>query len=131
MIYEGHSKSSKPFLRRFRKMILLRLQTKTYCKTKTSITDICLLFSVQVKPTLAVNGYEILKMDKTEALGIVKCLQKKDITPEDTFALKCYRTLLIHQIQFCLNFICSLNSNHSFLVAILETIRVVEDCLGV
>ena len=36
----------------------------------------------------------------------------------------------IHQIQPCLNFICSLNSHHAFLVASLETIRVVEECWG-
>ena len=71
--------------------------------------------------------YEILKMDKTEARAIIKCLQKKDMTSEDTLALKCYMTLLIHQ---SLTFICSLMSKHPFLVASLETIRVVEECLG-
>ena len=37
-------------------MILLRLQTITSCKTITSITDICLLFSLQFKPSIAVGG---------------------------------------------------------------------------
>ena len=72
--------------------------------------------------------YEILKVNKTEAT--VKYLQKKDMTPKDTLALNCYRTLLIHPIEPCLTFICFLNSNDTFLVANLETVRVVEDCLG-
>ena len=55
--YEGHSKSFKPFHeRRFRKIILLRLRTITSCRTMTSITDICLLFSLQVKPSIEVKG---------------------------------------------------------------------------
>ena len=37
-------------------MILLRLQTITSCKTKKSITDICLLFSLQIKSSTAVRG---------------------------------------------------------------------------
>ena len=40
--------------KRFRKMILLRLQTITSCKTITSITDIYLLFLLQIKPIIAV-----------------------------------------------------------------------------
>ena len=68
------------------------------------------------------------KTDKTEA--ITKCLPKKDMTPEDTLALNCYRTLLIHQIQPRLTFICSLNSNHTFLVASSETVHVVQECWG-
>ena len=75
--------------------------------------------------------YEILKMDKTEAGAIIKSLQKKDMTPKDTLALNCYKTLLIHHIQPRPTFICSLNSNHTFLVASLETIHVEEECLGV
>ena len=38
-------------------------------------------------------------------------------------------TLLIHQIQPRLTCISFLNSNHTFLVVSLETIRVVEECL--
>ena len=38
-------------------------------------------------------------------------MQKKDMTPEDTLALNCYRTLLVHQIQLHLTFICSLKSH--------------------
>ena len=63
-------------------------------------------------------------MDKTEDGVIIKCLQKKDMTPEDT--LNCHRTHLIHRIQPRLTFICSLNSNHTFLVTSLETNPVVE-----
>ena len=34
LMYEGHSKSSRPlYERQFKKMILLRLQTITSCKT--------------------------------------------------------------------------------------------------
>ena len=68
-------------------------------------------------------------MDKTEARAIIKCLQKKDLKPEDTSALNCYRTLLIHQNQPSPTFVYFLNSDHTFLVATLETIRFVEDCL--
>ena len=65
-------------------------------------------------------------MDKTEARAIIKCMQKNDMTA----ALNCYRTRLIHQIQHRPPFICSLNSNHIFLVASLETIRVLEEYWG-
>ena len=58
------------------------------------------------------------------------CLQKTVMTPEDSLPLNCYRTLLIHQIQPRLAFICSLNLNHTFLVTSLETMCVVEECLG-
>ena len=68
-------------------------------------------------------------MDKTEACAIIKCLQKNNMTPEETVALNCYNTIVIHQIQPLLTFICSLNSNHTFLVANLETIRGVEEYL--
>ena len=69
-------------------------------------------------------------MDKTQAGAIIKCLQKKKhMTPEDTLALNCYRTFLIHQIQPRLTFISSLNSNHTFLVASLEK-SIVEDFMG-
>ena len=47
---------------------------------------------MQVKPSLASGVYEILKMYKTEARAIIKCWQKKDMTPEETVALSCYRT---------------------------------------
>ena len=69
-------------------------------------------------------------MDKTEAQAIIKCLQKKEMTPEDTLALNGYRVPLIHQSQSRLTFICSLNSNYTLLVASLETIHVVEESLG-
>ena len=69
-------------------------------------------------------------MDKAEAYAIIKCLQDKDMTPEDTLAMNCYRTLLNNQIQTCPVFICSLNSNHTFLVASSETLRVVKECWG-
>ena len=111
-------------------MILLKLQTITFCKTITSITDVCLLFSLQVKPTIAVRGLLNSEMDNIEARAIIKCLQKTDMTPEDTVALICYRTLLIHQIQPPLTFICSLNSDQTFLVASLETIHVAKECMG-
>ena len=60
----------------------------------------------------------------------MKCLQKKDMTPERTLALYCYRNLLIGNIQPRLTFICSLNSNHIFLFESLEKIRVVEEFFG-
>ena len=41
--------------------------------------------------------YEILKMDRTEARALIKCLLKKDMTAEDTAALNCYSTLRIQQ----------------------------------
>ena len=66
-------------------------------------------------------------MDKTEARAVIKCLQQKDMTPEKTVALNCYGALLI---QICLTFICSLKSNHAFLVASMQTICVVEEHLG-
>ena len=49
---------------------------------------------------------------------------------EDPLTLNYYRTLLIHQIQPRLTCICSLNSNQTFLAASLETICVVDECLG-
>ena len=69
-------------------------------------------------------------MDKTEARAIIKCLQKKDMTHEETVALNCHSTLLFRQIQPRLTFICSLNSNNTSLVAGVETIRVVQEHLG-
>ena len=116
-------------------MILLRLQTITFCKTIPSITDICLLFSLQVKPSIAVRGvYEILKiMGRNRGSSNIRVpIQKKDMIPEYTLALNCYRTLLIHHIQPRLTFICSLNSitRNTILVASLETLCVVEECLG-
>ena len=57
-------------------------------------------------------------------------MQKKDMTPKKNVALNCYITLLCDQIQLHLTFISSLNSNHTFLVTSLETIRVVEEYLG-
>ena len=75
--------------------------------------------------------YGILKLDNAEARAIIKCLQKKDMTPAATLALNFYRNLLIDHIQPRLTFTCSLNSNYTFLVASLEKkIRVVEECLG-
>ena len=52
------------------------------------------------------------------------------MAPEGTLALKYYRNLIIDHIQARLTFICSLNSNHTFLVASLDKARVVEECLG-
>ena len=54
---------------------------------------------------------------------------KKDLKPEDTSALNCYRTLLIHQNQPRLTFVYFLNSDNTCPVASLKTIRFVEDCL--
>ena len=67
-------------------------------------------------------------MDKTGA--IIKFLQKKDMTPKEIMALNCNSTLVIHQIQPYLTFICSLNPSHAFLVASLETVGVVEEYVG-
>ena len=110
-------------------MILLRLQTITSCKTKTSITDICLLFSLQVKPSLADRGVWNSKNGENRTLSNNK-VSAKDVTPEDTLALNCHKTLLIHLIQPHLTRFCSLNSNHTLLVASFETISVVEEYWG-
>ena len=79
---------------------------------------------------MAVRVYATLKMDKTETQAIIKYLQKKDMTHAETVALDCYSIFLIHQLQSGLTFICSLNSNHTVLIASLQTIRVVEEYLG-
>ena len=67
-------------------------------------------------------------MDKTEARAIIKCLKKRDDL-KILWLFNCYSTLLFHHIQSRLTIICSLNSNHTFLVVCLETIRVLEECL--
>ena len=69
-------------------------------------------------------------MNKTEAQAKIKFLRKKDMTPEGTLALKCYRNPLIDHIQPCLTFICSLNSNHTFLFTSLKKFHGLEECLG-
>ena len=55
--------------------------------------------------------------------------EKKDMIPEGTLALNWYRKLLIDQIQPLLTFICSLNSNHNFLVSTFENLNLC--CRGV
>ena len=53
-------------------------------------------------------------MNKTEARAIMKCLQKKDMTPEETVALDCYSAPLIHQIQPCLFYMFHKLRSHLF-----------------
>ena len=118
-----------PWKRWFRKMILWRLQTITSYKTITSITDICFLFSLQVKPGLAVRGVWNSKNGQNRSSSYNKVSAKERHDAWRFFALNCYRALLIHKVQLRLTFICSLNTNHTFLVTRLETIRIVEDCL--
>ena len=75
--------------------------------------------------------YEILKRDKTEAQAIIQCLQNKDITPEDTLALNCYRTLIIHKIQPRLTFVCPPKvKSHLHSLQFGKKICVAEECLG-
>ena len=115
-------------MRLFRQMILLRLQTINSYKNVTSIYIYIYYYKLSLVYRSGVYG--ILKMDKTGARAIIKCLQKKDITPEETMALNCNNTLLIHQTRPSMTLICFLNSNHTFLVASLDTIRVIEEYWG-
>ena len=70
-------------------------------------------------------------MGKTEDLAIINCLQKKNMTPEGTLALNCYRNLLIDHIQPRLTFICSQTRiTPSWLPLWKKKIRVVEECLA-